>query len=190
MENAEGKLISMVKSPSKKANLRKSSGFSIVEVKASGKTVALLKQLKIKIDYHRKSLYKENVELLKSIKTPKRKGAKRPYTPKEKVIKREKFKEKVEKKPIKKTEEKKAPKSKEKPTKAEKTPVKAVEGGIPLTELSGLGPATVKKFKELGVESVEDLCKENPKELAMLVKGCSEEKIQKWVEEGKEKIKK
>jgi len=195
MENAEGKVISTVKSPSKKAHLRGGNGFSLAEVKAAGKTIVLLKQLNVKIDYHRKSTYKDNVEILKAIEPPKEKRAKRPYAPKEKVIKREKFKPQVEKEPIKKPTKKKEPvakeepKAKAKPAKVKKAPAKAVAGGIPLTELSGLGPATAKKFQELGVENVADLCKENPKELSMLIKGCSEDRIQKWVDEGKEKIK-
>ncbi|MFX1353945.1 MAG: helix-hairpin-helix domain-containing protein, partial [Promethearchaeota archaeon] len=60
--------------------------------------------------------------------------------------------------------------------------------GIPLTALSGLGPSTEKKFIELGVNSVEDLIKENPEELSVLIKGVSEERIQKWIEEGKSLI--
>ena len=61
---------------------------------------------------------------------------------------------------------------------------------IPLTKLSGLGPATAKKFKDVGVNSVEQLCEEVPEELAHLIPGCSEERITKWVEEGKELINK
>ena len=193
MENAEGNIISTVKSPAKTAHLRIGCGFSLAEIKAAGKTIALIKQLNIKIDYNRRSTYKDNVELLKAVKPPKKKGAKRPYAPKEKVIKREKFKPKAEKEPVKKTTKKKETVVKEepktKPTKAKKAPAKAEAEGIPLSELSGLGPATVKKFQELGVENVADLCKEKPKELSMLIKGCSEDRIKKWIEEGKEKLK-
>ena len=197
MENTEGKKISIVKSPAKTAHLRSGSGYSLKEIKEAGKTIALAKKMKIKIDYNRRSVYKDNVETLKAIKPLKKKGAKRPYAPKEKVIKREKFKPMVEETLVKKTVEKKKPAKKEepkpkakgKPEKEKKAPVKEETVGIPLTELSGLGPATAKKFEEVGVMNVEDLCKENPKELSMLVKGCSEDKIQNWVNEGKEKLK-
>ena len=57
--------------------------------------------------------------------------------------------------------------------------------GIPLTELSGLGAATAKKFIELGVTDVEALCKEQPEELALLIKGVSVDRLKKWIEEGK-----
>ena len=61
---------------------------------------------------------------------------------------------------------------------------------LPLTELPGLGPTTEKKFVELGVNSVEELLLEDPSELAKLIKGCSEERIKTWIEEGKELVKK
>ena len=38
---------------------------------------------------------------------------------------------------------------------------------------------------EIGISDVETLCKEDPKEVATLVKGCSEERVAKWIEEGK-----
>jgi hypothetical protein len=52
-----------------------------------------------------------------------------------------------------------------------------------------LGAATAKKFIELGVDTVETLCKEDPEELAQLIKGVSAERLKKWIEEGKEIIK-
>ncbi|MFW9930474.1 MAG: helix-hairpin-helix domain-containing protein, partial [Candidatus Thorarchaeota archaeon] len=64
------------------------------------------------------------------------------------------------------------------------------KGKLPLTELSGLGPTTEQKFVELGVNSVEELLLEDPSELSQLIKGCSEERIKKWIEEGKELINK
>ena len=189
-----------VKSPSKERSLRKGSGFSLGEITEAGKTVQLLNQLNIQIDYYRKSIHKENVEKLKKLKLPeKKKKKKKPYVFKEK--KRTPFKPKVKKVPKKKvkkkiTEKKAPPKKKLKPVtkeKLEKKPkkiekVKVEIKGTPLTTLAGFGPSTEKKFVELGVNSVEDLIKENPKELSILIKGVSEERIQKWIEEGKRLI--
>ena len=83
----------------------------------------------------------------------------------------------------------------EEPEKKEKTKsvkadrVEVEEKGIPLAELSGLGGATAKKFVELGVTTVEELCKEDPDELASLIKGVSTDRLKKWIKEGKELIK-
>jgi nucleotidyltransferase/DNA polymerase involved in DNA repair len=81
------------------------------------------------------------------------------------------------------------PKKKEKvkPIKVEKAPIKPE--GIPLTELSGLGAATAKKFIELGVNNIEELVKEDIDELILLIKGVSLERLKKWIEEGKELLK-
>ncbi|MFX1395087.1 MAG: helix-hairpin-helix domain-containing protein [Promethearchaeota archaeon] len=64
------------------------------------------------------------------------------------------------------------------------------EEDIPLTKLSGLGATTSKKFKELGVESIQQLIEEDPEELSMLISGVSVERISKWIEEGKELLNK
>ncbi|MHA1274284.1 MAG: helix-hairpin-helix domain-containing protein, partial [Promethearchaeota archaeon] len=71
-----------------------------------------------------------------------------------------------------------------------KAAAKTEEGKTPLIKLTGLGQATANKFAELGVNSIEDLLKENPSELAVLIKGCSEERIKRWIEEGKELLNK
>ncbi len=190
----EPSLIALVNSPAKDAHKRKSSGFSLKEIKDAGKKIQLLKSLNIKIDYFRKSAYATNIETLKSLEKPKgKKKKKKPFVMKKR--KRTLFKPKVEKpkkmrkeptevvseiitaKPISK------PKKKEKiePAELEKIPSETV--GTPLTELSGLGGATAKKFIDLGVNNVEDLCKENPEELAPLIKGVSLDRIKKWIDE-------
>ncbi|MFX1301964.1 MAG: ribosomal protein L13e [Promethearchaeota archaeon] len=190
------KLIAMVKSPSKDAHLREGEGFSLNEIKQAGKTIKFLENLNIKIDYFRKSIYAENIEKLKPIEVPKKKSKKRePFVKKEK--KKTPFKPKVEKPKVKRVVKPKvAPakpvpkhkkKQKVKPTKIEK--VKLEAAGIPLTELSGLGATTAKKFIQLGVNNVEELCKENPEELAALITGVSLQRLQKWIDEGKELIK-
>ena len=190
------KLIAVVKSPSKDAHLREGEGFSLNEIKQAGKTVKLLEDLNIKIDYFRKSVHNENIEKLKSIEVPKKKGKKRePFVKKEK--KKTPFKPKIEKLKVKRvvkpkvTPAKPVPKpikkEKVKPAKIEKVKVEPV--GIPLTNLSGLGAATAKKFVELGVNTIEELIKENPEELAALIKGVSLDRLQKWIDEGKELIK-
>jgi predicted flap endonuclease-1-like 5' DNA nuclease len=205
MENLENKIFAIVSSPSRDAHLRRGRGFSLAEIKIANKSVALLKELKVSIDYFRRTAHKENIEKLKTLKTPEKKGKKKkPYIPKEKrVTVKAKAKKKItppkkeEIMPEKPVEEVK-PKAKAASTKKQKAKVKAEEKveekaeikGIPLIELSGLGAATVKKFKEVGVENIEQLCKEKPEELSMLISGCSEERIRKWIEEGNKMLNK
>ena len=192
----------IVKSPAKDAHLREGSGFSLAEIKSAGYELQTFKKLNIKIDYYRRSIHEKNVDLLKSLEISKRKGKKRePFVAKEK--KRTGYKpksKKVEKKvaPNRK-EEIVEPKKKEKIAKPKKEKVTKIsvkeeelapQEGIPLTELQGLGPATAKKLNEIGVSSVEKLVKESPEEIALLVKGCSEDRLKKWIEEGKDLISK
>ncbi len=194
--------VALVKSPSKDAHIRKSNGFSLKEIQEAGKSIELLKKAKIKIDYFRKSAHNENIKMLKSFKfTSKEKKKKKPFIKKEKE--RTPFKskkEKIKEKPKITTAEsvlKLEKKVKVKPAKKEKVKITKIEKieklpspatGKPLTELSGLGEATAKKFIELGVDNVEALCKEQPEELAPLIKGVSVERLKKWIEEGKELI--
>ena len=200
METNE-KFYPTIKSPSRETHMRKGTGFSLTEIKEAGKTVQSLHELNIPVDYFRKSTHKDNVERLKKLKIEIKKGPKKkPYVFKEK--KRTPFKakkEKIVKKTIKKgvAVKKATPKKKPKPIKKEKIEIEPKKvkkekielKGTPLTSLSGLGKATETKFQELGVNTVEDLTKEDPKELATLIKGASEERIIKWIEEGKELIK-
>jgi len=209
--------IATVKSPSREGHIREGNGFSLTEIKAAGKTNAFLKELNIKIDYFRKSTHEWNIEQLKALKPLKKKETKKkPYSPKEerikasrkrKVKKKKIPKEKIEivpeiekeeivqpipKKTVIEPKVKTPPKTKLAPAieaKPEPTP-KPEEIEIPLTNLSGLGSATAKKFKDLGVNSVEGLVKEDPEELAMLISGVSADRIKKWVEEGKELLNK
>ena len=190
-------LKSVVKSPARDAHIRLGEGFSLSEIEASGHSLEVIKNLNVKIDYFRNSSHENNIDLLKSIKIPASKKKKRePFVPKEK--KRTPFKpktKKTRKKPTptqKTTEIKPKVKPEEKPKKEIKkqaAKIKPIETDkTPLTILSGLGPTTASKLNDIGVSCVEDLLKENPGELASLVKGCSEEKISKWMEEGKELI--
>jgi predicted flap endonuclease-1-like 5' DNA nuclease len=185
-------------SPSRNVDLRKGRGFSLSEIKASGKSLQELKNLNVPIDFLRKSTHEVNIETLKNIKITKSKSKKqKPFEPKEK--RRAEFKPKKEKPAIK--EEKiitpKRAKAVEKPAPIQQEPEKVkVEAKaiprdrVPLTELSGLGPAAEKKFVELGVNCVEELILEDPSELRQLIKGISEERIKNWIEEGKQLVKK
>lgn len=211
------KTIATVKSPSKEGHIREGNGFSLTEIKAAGKTIAFLKELNIKIDYFRKSTHEWNIEQLKALKPLKKKEKKKkPYSPKEervkarrkRVVKKKKIpKEKIEiapeikkedkvqpipKKTIIEPKVKTPPKTKLAPaTKAKSKPApKPEEIENPLTNLSGLGSATAKKFKDLGINSVEGLIEEDPEELAMLLSGVSADRIKKWVQEGKELLNK
>ncbi len=188
--------IAMVKSPSRTQHYREGDGFSISEIKKAGKSVQLLKELNIKIDYFRKSAHERNIEQLKTLEPPKKKKEKKePFVKKEK--KGTPFKEKKPKKKL--VSEKKIPEKepvkKKKPEKEkiikQKIPkTKLEEKIIPLTELYGLGPKTQEKLNALGVHSVNDLIKENPSELAKLVSGTSEASIKDWIEEGKKLLEK
>lgn len=190
MENSE-RIVAQVISPAKDAHLRNGRGFSLPEIKKAEKSVSLLRELNIQVDFHRKSLYDTNVKLLKSLKpASKKRKKKEPFVLKEK--KRTEFKPETERPKAKKPTKKPTPKPVSKPAtvKKEKAKEKSVKkqkeklDKIPLTELSGLGPTTAKKFQELGIDSVEVLIKEVPEELAPLVKGCSVDRIKKWIEEG------
>ncbi|MFW9971367.1 MAG: helix-hairpin-helix domain-containing protein [Candidatus Odinarchaeota archaeon] len=189
------KITAYVKSPSKSVKSREGNGFSLSEIKQANQSIELLKGMNIQIDYFRKSAHQENIAKLKVIEITKKKGKKRKsFVKKEK--KRTPFKpisgKKIKKKPVK---PKIAPKKAvPKPKKKEKIiPVKIEEEqkvvGTPLTELSGLGSATAKKFYELGVNTIEELVKENPDELSTLIKGVSLERLAKWIEEGREILK-
>ena len=203
MENYKN-TVAIVISPAKDAHKREAKGFSLSEIKEAGKTPELLRALNINVDYFRRSKHEFNIEKLKKLKPVSKKvKKKKPYMFKEK--KRTPFKpkvEKVRKKPAKveKTEQKpkitkKAPPPKKgieevelKPAKKEKKE-KLKSEKTKLTSLTGLGPAAAKKLEELGVSCVEELIKENPGELAPLIKGVSEERLSKWCDEGKEILK-
>lgn len=192
----------MVISPAKDAHLRKGKGFSLSEIAEAGKTVELVRDLNVDIDFFRKSKHETNIEELKKLKpVSKKTKKKKPYEFKEKT--RTAFKPKVEKaekkavKVKKVTKEpkaiKKAPTPKKEKVKKER---KSAKKELPTTEttkltsLSGLGPATAKKFEELGVSCVEELVNEDPAELATLIKGVSEERIINWISECKDLLNK
>ena len=199
MENNK-KIVAMVVSPAKDAHLRKAKGFSLGEIKEAGKSVELLRRLNIAVDYFRKSKHETNIEELKKVKDiGKKVKQKKPYEAKEK--KRTPFKPKTPKSKKKEVEKvvakkptkaaKKAPVKKERVKKEPKPSKKEISKAetTALTSLSGLGPATAKKFEELGVSCAEELINEDPAELANLIKGVSEERVSNWIEECKELLK-
>ena len=231
MEKAEDTGIQaepIVKSPSREAHLRKGSGFSLGEIKAAGKNIQMIKKLRVRIDFFRKSVLESNVEQLKKLKAAEKKGKKRPpFVRREKKVGVRKKKEKKKVKPIEKvevlpkepavkatpiTKQKVKPRVKtkeapevieqvekvivekvppiEKETLKKKEKVKKEEEGTSLTKLSGLGAASQKKFKEVGVNNIEELLTENPEELGMLISGISAQRIKKWIDEGKELLNK
>ena len=102
MENNKNN-IAVAISPAKDAHIRKGKGFSLSEIKEAGKTVGLLRESNVNVDFFRKSKHETNVEALKTLKpASKKKQQKKPYEFKEK--KRTPFKPKVEKakkKPVK-----------------------------------------------------------------------------------------
>jgi len=207
----------IVKTPSKDRHARKGYGFSLSEIKEAGKSISMLKKMRIKIDYMRKTLLEENVKALKALKPPeqakikrapfvRKEKKKRPFKPKMEKT-QEKIEEKVEEIPKKVKNKQKAKSKKQEKQEIEQEPIKEeaqpmehipepIEEKIELKskeilimELPGLGATTAKKFKDIGITSVEELCQEDPKELSKLVKGCSEDKIRKWIEEGKKLLK-
>jgi predicted flap endonuclease-1-like 5' DNA nuclease len=188
-------------SPSKDGHKRQGKGFSLLEIKQSGKSIELLREYKLDIDYMRRSSHAVNVDILKKLKPVSKKAKKRePFVYKEKkktpfIIKEGKPKvkpTKIEKEEII-TEEnvKKASITKEKvKIKKEKPKKEELEREEkPLSLLSGLGPTTEAKFKELGVDNLELLVKEDPTEISALIKGVSQDRIKKWIDEAKELLK-
>ena len=78
-------LIASVKSPARESFLREGKGYSLKEIEDAGRDISQLKELKIKIDYFRKSSHPENIEKLKTLKVPKKKEKIRsPFVKKEK----------------------------------------------------------------------------------------------------------
>lgn len=212
------KIIAIVNSPSSNKHLREASGFSLGEIKKAGKSVKMLKNLGIQIDYRRSTIHESNVQKIKSIKPIERKTSKKePFVPKEKKkrvrkpkkeiakeIEPKKEEAKVEKKKKGKSTKKKEAKQ-EKPSKIKKEkkeiiPEEVVEKEIskeisegeiiPLANLSGCGPATAKKLAEIGISSVQDLVEEDPEEIGLLIKGVSVERIKEWIAEGKNLLEK
>jgi predicted flap endonuclease-1-like 5' DNA nuclease len=187
----------IVISPSRNVHFRKGRGFSLEEIHQAGRKVNELRNQNIPIDFLRKSAHKENIDVLVNLKLPKSTSKKRePFKPKEK--RRTEFKPKAERTKVRKEKvlapEKVRPVVKPAPIKETPKVAKAesttAKGRMALTELSGLGPTTEKKFNELGVNSIEELLLEEPSELGQLIKGCTEDRIKKWIEEGKELVKK
>lgn len=177
MTSTNNTIKAMVISPSRDHQLREGSGFSVPEIREADKTVHLVKEHGIKIDYNRTSIHDFNVEKLKTLEPIEKKGPKRePFVKKEK--KRTPFKPR-------KTERK----EKEEKEKEEEKVEPEMET-IALTELDGLGPKTEEKFIELGIKSINDLIKENPSELATLIYGASEDSIKEWIKQGRELLKK
>ncbi|TFF85727.1 MAG: hypothetical protein EU518_00610 [Promethearchaeota archaeon] len=187
----EKELVSIVQSPSRDHHLREGGGFSLAEIEKSNKELEQIKDLGIKIDYRRQSAHKLNIEKLNQLEVPKKEKSKReafvkkekkrtPYRPKEKRKKEKKLEEKkiTPEKKIEKKKVTKKPKEKGKEVSEEKL--------IPLTKLHRLGPKTEEKFKEIGVNSVNDLIKENPEDLATLIDGASVDSIEGWIKEAKE----
>ena len=115
-------IIANVKSPAKDSHWRQGKGFSLKEIKESGRNINQLKELRINIDYFRSSANPENIEILKNLKIPKKEVEKRkPFVQKEKsrtpfIPKKEKSKV-VPKRVIEKTPKKPLVKEKPKPVK-------------------------------------------------------------------------
>lgn len=201
MEN-ERKIVAVVKSPTKYEHFRESKGFSLAEIKKAGKSVELLKKLNLKVDYFRISVHDSNVEKLKNLKPFETKQKKRepfvfkekkrrPFKPKKEriITKSEKASETIPKKKVAKPTLIKEKEVKAEPAPAIEKALKVETNKTPLTQLSGLGPATEKKLVELGIDCVEELCKKNPEDLKQTIKGVSEKKIKNWIEEGNELLK-
>jgi ribosomal protein L13E len=75
MENNKN-FVATIISPAKDAHLRKGKGFSLLEIKEAGKTVELLRDLNVNVDFFRKSKYETNIEVLKKLKPVSRKAKK------------------------------------------------------------------------------------------------------------------
>ncbi|TFG08252.1 MAG: hypothetical protein EU539_02925 [Promethearchaeota archaeon] len=135
---------------------------------------------------------KEEKPPKEKVKAPKKEKVK----PKKKGIPpiKEEVKKPVEAKPAPEPEKKEeALEPAEEPPIIEKKPKKKArkeKKGTPLTELDGLGPATESKFKEMGVNNIEELLEEDPEELGTLISGVTAERVNNWIKEAKELLKK
>ena len=66
---------------------------------------------------------------------------------------------------------------------------KDTKGGTSLTVLTGLGFTTAKKLESIGVNTLEELVKKNPEELANLIKGASAVRMSTWIKEAEQILK-
>ena len=73
------KIVATVISPARDARTRKAKGFSLGEIQEAGKSVELLRKLKVDIDYFRKSKHESNIEKLKKLKDTGKKGKKKSH---------------------------------------------------------------------------------------------------------------
>jgi len=167
------------------SNVEQLKKLKVVEKKGKKRPPFVRKEKKVRV---RKKKVKKKVKLVEDVEVlPKEPAVKATPIAKQKVKAKVKavpeVKEKVETIP----KTKVTPEAKEKPKKKKKE--KEEEKGTPLTKLSGLGAATEKKFQEVGVNCIEELVKEKPDELGMLISGISAKRITKWINEGQELLK-
>lgn len=172
------------------SNIEQLKKLKAVEKKGKKRPPFVRKEKKVRV---RKKKVKKKVKPVEDVEVlPKEPAVKATPIAKQKVKAKVKavpeVKEKVETIP----KTKVTPEAKEKPKKKkkEKKEEKKEEKGTPLTKLSGLGAATEKKFQEVGVNCIEELVKEKPDELGMLISGISAERITKWINEGQELLNK
>lgn len=166
------------------SNVEQLKKLKAVEKKGKKRPAFVRKEKKVRV---RKKKVKKKVKLVEDVEVlSKEPAVKATPIAKQKVKAKAvpEAKEKVEKIP----KTKVTPEAKEKPKKKKKE--KEEEKGTSLTKLSGLGAATEKKFQEVGVNCIEELVKEKPDELGMLISGISAERITKWINEGQELLNK
>ncbi|MHA1835652.1 MAG: ribosomal protein L13e [Candidatus Odinarchaeia archaeon] len=152
-----------VKYPKNKLAMREGRGFSLGELKEANLNVHMLKLRKIPVDRRRRTVHKENIELLKTLfaKPKKKKEIKKQVKPKEPV---------KPKKP-----------QKKKTVKTEEIDKQAIKD---LAEIKGLTIVSAKKLIKVGVMSKKDLA-EMSEDLDILSEetGIPIEKLEKWVKQ-------
>jgi len=184
--------MAVVKYPKNPLAIRAGKGFSRGEIKEARLTLDFIKKEKIPFDPRRKTVHKENIEALKTLKTkPKSKPKKTVVKPvkkkKEEPVKPEKQKTKKTRKTEDKRESKKVKKPKTSKTKKETTKKKKEDEIIKeaiskLTKIKGLTQSDAKKLVDIGIMSKKDLVEMSDDfDIVSEETGIPISKLKKWV---------
>jgi hypothetical protein len=193
------RVIATVVSRDPETRKRPGRGFSIPELKEAKISKILAKLMNVPIDGRRGTSYPENVAILKGLPKPEiKKKVRKPKKEKVKVPKKKKVKvaavaEKGAEAPAKKAAKKTAKKvakavratpitpAEEKVTKAATPTTPAKEKTVGLETLPKITDELVKKIKDIDVGSLQQLAKEDAKELSKIL-GIDKKLVQEWID--------
>jgi len=141
----------------RKRRIRAGRGFSKGELREVNLSLKEARELGIPVDIRRSTRHDENIEILKSY-LAEALHAKEPPRSSEAVFDR---------------------------NVKEKRKDKAVKTMLDLTQVPGIGPKRAQQLKNVGVNSVEDLVKADPKEVSRNLQ-VTEKTVSKWIANAKQ----